>query len=394
MAAGNDVGARTTWPVLIATFAWAFAAIAVLELRDLGLSEWMSAVLLGGVSVGIASMVQVGIVGPLRRHAALQAARRRRAESLLEASCRELEVVDSTDRSLEDASSEGEVLDLLRRVTLTALAEHDCHLLLRDSEGAFSHALALRVEGFGTPEPVEAPDSVQASVCVPIRTALIEIGTIRVLSAEGDPPNPAAIRRLERTTRRCATRIAELRAAHAGSDQGQVDPDSSPLELASEVDRETVEHVARNLIARLERFALAVCAIDRADDPLDAIDPAWPTAAADLLGDVLDETLRPTDVIGRTEYSFMLLLPNADAASALAALERVRENLVLRLTELGERPFTASIGVAASTDATDMQSLTLSADLALRMAQRQGGNRVRSWDADAHRDHSAGSARD
>lgn len=394
MTAGNDIGARTTLPVLIATFAWAFGAIAVLELHDMGLSSWGSALLLGGVTVGMASMVQLGIVGPLRRHAALQAARRQRAESLLEASCRELEVVDSTDRSLEAASTEGEVLEVLRHVAVSAFGEHDCHLLLRDSEGSFSHTVALRVEGFGTPDQALVSDSATTSVCIPIRTSSLEVGTVRVLGSEDDAPAPAATRRVERTARRCAARIAELRIAQAERGGAQSDRGANPLELASEVDRETVERVAHSLIARLERFALALCSVDRPEDPLDAVDPTWSAAAADLLGDVLDETLRPTDVIGRTEQSFMLLLPEADAASALAALERVRENLVLRLAELGERPFTASIGVAASTDAVDLQSLTLSADLALRMAQRQGGNRVRSWDADAHRDHNAGSTRD
>lgn len=394
MTAGTEAGTRTTWPVLIATFAWAFGAIAVLELHDMGLSSSMSVVLLGVVTVGVGSMVQLGIVGPLRRHAALEAARRRRAETLLEASCRELEVVDATDRSLEEASTEGEALDVLRHVAVSAFGDHDCHLLLRDSEGAFSHAVALRAEGFGTPDKVGASDSLTTSVCIPIRTSSLDVGTIRVLGTDGEAPDPAATRRAERTARRCAARIAELRSAHADSSGVQADHRSSPLELASEVDRETVERVARSLITRLERFALALCSLDRAEDPLDAVDPTWSAAATDLLGDVLDETLRPTDVIGRTEHSFMLLLPEADAASALAALERVRENLVLRLAELGERPFTASIGVAASTDAADLQSLTLSADLALRMAQRQGGNRVRSWDADAHRDHNAGSTRD
>jgi len=409
--------------VVLATFAWAFAAIAVVELHDMGLETWVSTAVLAVVSVGVATMVQTGIVGPLRRQAALQAGRRRRAEALLEASCRELELIDSTEQALEQASSEGEALDVLRRVVVTAAPEHDAHLLLCDSEGGFSHAVALHAEGFGPPDQVEIldscpsmragvsavsasadepgacpyaglPDCDVASACIPMRTASVEVGMVRLVGAAGDTPSGASVRRIERTARRCATRIAELRAARAAASGPADRAASSTLELANEVDRDTVERVARSLIARLERFALALVCVDRSSTSEPHVDPSWPAGATDLLGDVLDETLRPTDVIGRTEESFMLLLPEADAASALAALERVRENLVLRLAELGAHPFTASIGVAASTDAADLQSLTLSADLALRMAQRQGGNRVRSWDADAHRDHGAGTTRD
>lgn len=385
--------------MLIATFTWAFAAVAVVELHDMGLGSWLSTAVLAVVSVGIATMVQFGIVGPLRRHAALQEARRRRAEALAEASRGDLDLVDSTDRALEVATTEGEVLEVLRRVSVAAAPGLDCQLLLCDSDGHYSHAVALRAEGFGPPDPTRGDpravsDHEATSARVPMRTAVIEVGMVHVASTDGEEPSGAALRRVERASRRCAARIVELRAAREAAMTQQRGEVPSPLELGSEVDRATVERVAHQLIARLERFALALVCVDRALDPLDDVDPAWQNATRDLLGDVLDETLRPTDVIGRTERTFMLLLPEADAISALAALERVRENLVLRLAELGARPFTASIGVASSTDATDLQALTLSADLALRMAQRQGGNRVRAWDAEAHSDQGTESTRD
>jgi len=72
------------------------------------------------------------------------------------------------------------------------------------------------------------------------------------------------------------------------------------------------------------------------------------------------------------------------AQRAAAAMERVREALVLRLAEHGSPRFTCSVGLADSGHGESIDEILDAADLAMSMAKYDGGNRVRAaWVDDA-----------
>jgi len=99
---------------------------------------------------------------------------------------------------------------------------------------------------------------------------------------------------------------------------------------------------------------------------------------------MLRETLRPTDVVCRMQSdTFLVVFPHCPAAHAVAALERVREALVLRLAEDGAARFTCSVGVADSAAGDSIEAILEEADLAMSMAKYEGGNRVRPAEPDA-----------
>ena len=76
--------------------------------------------------------------------------------------------------------------------------------------------------------------------------------------------------------------------------------------------------------------------------------------------------------------TFLAVFPKCSTMNAAAAMERVRESLVLHIAETGEPAFTCSSGVADSNQGTSIDELLGSADLAMSMAKYEGGNRVRT----------------
>ena len=58
-------------------------------------------------------------------------------------------------------------------------------------------------------------------------------------------------------------------------------------------------------------------------------------------------------------------------------MERVRESVVLDLSSAELAPFTVSVGVADSNQGTTIDELVETAGAALKVAKREGGNRVR-----------------
>jgi diguanylate cyclase (GGDEF)-like protein len=96
-----------------------------------------------------------------------------------------------------------------------------------------------------------------------------------------------------------------------------------------------------------------------------------------LFSRVLRDSLRPTDIAGRYGgEEFVILLPNCDPRTAVAALERVRENLALALSSGRIPAYTVSFGVADSRDADTFNEIVMLADQALLTAKRAGRNRV------------------
>jgi len=99
------------------------------------------------------------------------------------------------------------------------------------------------------------------------------------------------------------------------------------------------------------------------------------------LGDILRETLRTVDVIGRLGgEEFAVLLPEADLQSATEVAERLRERVENTHVVLEAGPplqFTVSIGVTALQEKnTNLDILLTRADKALYQAKESGRNKV------------------
>lgn len=100
-------------------------------------------------------------------------------------------------------------------------------------------------------------------------------------------------------------------------------------------------------------------------------------------GAELVSRLRKSDIVARYGgEEFVIIMPNADKAGALAAAERIRQNVQDTEFHWESKVFhvTISLGVAEYPgDATDEESLIRRADEAMYRAKKSGRNRVEAW---------------
>ena len=166
---------------------------------------------------------------------------------------------------------------------------------------------------------------------------------------------------------------------------------SAPLQSAPHADRDlrdpltglpnhaTAHRMIRDLVEALTPFSLALCNIDGFGEFNTRHGRDGGDLALRTLTSVLGETLRPDDIVCRYGGdTFLAVFPKCSTMNAAAAMERVRESLVLHIAETGEPAFTCSSGVADSNQGTSIDELLGSADLAMSMAKYEGGNRVRT----------------
>ncbi len=96
-----------------------------------------------------------------------------------------------------------------------------------------------------------------------------------------------------------------------------------------------------------------------------------------LFASTLKTSLRPGDSAARYGgEEFLLVFPDCGADAALAAVERLREELALSVNKGGTPVFTASFGVADLRHGATLDEMLKHADDALLQAKREGKNRV------------------
>lgn len=134
--------------------------------------------------------------------------------------------------------------------------------------------------------------------------------------------------------------------------------------------------------AQLEKTPFCLFMIDV--DHFKRINDTWGHTRGDLIltkiAEVCEQSLRPTDVIGRFGgEEFVVGLPHTSPGDAQAVAERLKKNVAaMRLTdELSELSLSVTIGIAvAHIEDADLDSLITRADEMLYAGKREGRNRV------------------
>jgi diguanylate cyclase (GGDEF)-like protein len=138
-------------------------------------------------------------------------------------------------------------------------------------------------------------------------------------------------------------------------------------------------------LARRHRSQLSAITFDI--DHFKSINDTYGHAAGDgvlkSVSTAVGGLLRESDLLGRLGgEEFAIILPDADAASAMAVAEKLRHSL-LNLRFPGSKPpmtVSASFGVATlDPGSDDLDSLLVKADEALYEAKRSGRNRSVAW---------------
>lgn len=359
-------------------------------------------VLLVGVAAALAGAIVTRVLTEMRQGpelAQLGAARAHAEAALDEERGRrnfELELA----RALEHATSEREVLDIVRAALqrIDPARPIELHLvdpyepvlrlavttdLVPDVSGVTASpwdSIAARTGKTLVYESTEQLDTCPhlrsrvtepcSAVCVPLNAMGRILGVLYATGPVGVPPTPAAIDSLELVARTAAAHIATVRAFEH---EDRVDGDP----LTGLPDRRSAMELLRRKIAQGHNFSVALCDIDHFRLYNARHTSVVGDAALRLLAEILGRTLRPSDVVARHDgEQFLLLLEGVPAPDAVKAVERVREMLVITQATRPEPAFTVSFGVADSSQGETVEELLCAAGDALDAAKRSGRNRV------------------
>jgi len=348
------------------------------------------------IVVGVLEIVIIG--RPLQRSIAASTDRSRRRESSLRVEATRQEFEGRLARALDMAQDEASSLDVVDRALSLAVGGADAELLLADS----SRAHLVRAAGAGADRActVESPrdcvavrrgqtlvfsDSEEldacpylrnrgaacSSACVPVNVLGNTVGVLHAVGGPKDPPSQDVTHKLEIISTQAGARIGMLRALQRSEIQAATDP------LTGLLNRRSVEDRVYSLMREERPFAVVMCDLDNFKLLNDTHGHEAGDRALRLFASTLKTSLRPGDSAARYGgEEFLLVFPDCGADAALAAVERLREELALSVNKGGTPVFTASFGVADLRHGGTLDEMLKHADDALLQAKREGRNRV------------------
>jgi diguanylate cyclase (GGDEF)-like protein len=306
-------------------------------------------------------------------------------------------------RALELADNEDAALDVigtaLERAVPSATASE---LLLADSSDAhLDQAVAVGRDGAGAGCSVESPRGCAAvrrgstavwetseeidscpklkgreygpcsAVCVPVTVLGKTIGVVHAVGREGRPPGAEQRTRLEATATHGGGRLGVIRAMAESQLQASTDP------LTGLINRRSLEARVRDLRVAGVPYAVAMADLDRFKALNDTFGHETGDRALRLFARVLRETVRSQDVVARQGgEEFVVVLPGCGVEAATPILARVRDALKDALASGGLPAFTASFGLADTTDQAGFEAALRAADAALMRAKQEGRDRL------------------
>jgi len=211
----------------------------------------------------------------------------------------------------------------------------------------------------------------RSGLCVPVSVAGRTSGVLHLTDEDGRQADPILVDRLREVADRSGDRLGVLRAFAQSQAQAATDP------LTGMLNRRSFENSVSASLAAGREIAVAYCDLDHFKNLNDTYGHDAGDRALRVFSRVLTESLRDGDVAGRWGgEEFVVMFDSSDAATAAAALDRIRHNLSIALAGGTSPTFTASFGVADTTMGTDLEDLVGTADDALLHAKRTGRDRV------------------
>lgn len=409
---GDDSFRRvdTSLTALVRQLALALAGLAGAYLAARWTTEELVGVEPGAGGIPVATAIHVLFAGvtlfltsarPIRRDVAAQRRLILRRDAELTARVAEQGFLRGVHDALEMAETEDDVLGVVS-AALTEAAHRPAELLVADASRAHLARRAVAVghqapgcsvaTPWGCPavrrgQTTTFPDSTRLAVCPRLRERAEEpmsaicvpvtiLGTpTAVLHATG-PAGPDAwgdltVRRLEGVAVQLGTRLGVLRAMARSQLQAETDP------LTGLLNRRALEERVRALRAAGTPFALVLADLDHFKSLNDRFGHDLGDRALRTFARVLQSAFRDEDLVCRHGgEEFVAVLPGLDRQVASQVLVRVQEGLERAVAAASLPPFTASFGVADSTDGVELAEILRAADEALLQAKAAGRDRI------------------
>ena len=362
---------------------------------------------LAGIGTGVAAVLAAPLLWLLARGAqakGLDAASVRVArDRSMGAQARRREFETRLARGLEMVQDEMAAFDVIQRALARVVPEGPVEVLVADN----SHAHLERVvvaspDGETVPGcPVDSPDQCEAArraqtqvfpdsedldacpllrgrpqgrcsaVCVPVSIMGRTVGVVHTTGELGETLGEQRLQALQTLANQAGNRLGMLRVMAETQLQASTDG------LTGLMNRRSFENRVRALRSTGVDFAFVMADLDHFKVLNDTHGHDAGDRALRIFADALRRELRSEDLVCRHGgEEFAVVLPGAESHQAIEGMGRVREALA-QLTSRGDTPtFTASFGVAHSSDADDLDDLVGRADAALFMAKDAGRDRT------------------
>ncbi len=311
------------------------------------------------------------------------------------------ELLARCDQALSVAENEGEVLSAVARTFDELLDGRTNSLLLcSTANGEIAWTVGISPDGVDVPVtfagdgrcvaiatgraaasmsstdldacPHSDPTLLTSAVCIPIAITGQPFAVLHSAGPLGELPSADELEIADRIALRARDRLAGFAPDLTDDPPEIIDP------LTGLANHHTARRTIRDLIGGLIPFSIAVCDVDALERYNEHAGYGDGDRALRQLGLDLRTAVRPGDVVVRWgDDEFLAVFPRCSSLNALSAMERVRETLVLTLSESGLAPLTCSVGVSDSNQGSSIEELLETADLALSVAKHEGGNRVR-----------------
>ncbi len=314
-------------------------------------------------------------------------------------------------RALDMADTEPEALGVLKKAICQSTSANSSELLLADSSRAHLRQAAVCVSGvdgcehedgtvFSLACPVVHPDGCPAArqgrtlvfpdsaeldacprmaeagsghsaACVPVSIGGRTVGVLRATGRPGLAPSERVRTDLEVIAAQAGARLGMLRAMLASSMAAATDP------LTGLCNRRSLDDRVDPWLEARRSFAVVMADLDHFKQLNDTHSHAAGDRALKTFARAVSECCRPTDVLARVGgEEFVLALPDVTARQAADVMERLRRVLPTEIAKAGVPGFTASFGIADSSQASDLETLMKIADEAMYVAKRAGRDRV------------------
>ncbi len=351
----------------------------------------VAAVLVGGPLVA-------GFGAVMKRRGLEIGLEKARQGRVMAAEARRREFESRLARALEMAGDEPAALDTIERAVRTAAPEVAAELLLADnSQAHLARVLTVAPDGVAPGCQVRSPSECVAArraqtlvfpdsealdacprlrdrevgrcsaVCVPVSIMGRTVGVLHTVGEADSSLGDDAVAALQVLANHAGNRLGMLRIMAESQLQASTDG------LTGLVNRRSFENRVRSLRSSGRAFSVVLADLDRFKTLNDTYGHEAGDRALRMFAEVLRSEVREEDLACRYGgEEFAVLLPGAETAEAIEAMQRVRAEL-RRMSRAGDTPaVTASFGIAHSDDADDLDDLVLRADRALFAAKDAG----------------------